>query len=412
MTPSVSFDSRLLPGVTWDLLQPSSIDRLRAEAVVKTPGHRWADLTHEALAVEAGLVVPNENGEAGVTVAGLLLFGTREAVRNFLPSQRTQAVYRPGNWKRGYREEIRANLFETFDALMAFAGRQLPEGFSDPASVEWHRDDTNPRDEILAEIFAHSLVTRDYAKPYPARFVIEADRVFMEHGLASAENEVETEANPLLAAVFREMGRATRPGAEDSAVARWGKGYFGIRPMIVKSTVYRILAPYPRPATPVPQAKPEWNLSELLSQQAPWEASKAAQAEVAVNQTALAALLDPSSREIPLPDLPTAPVFTPPAAIPVTFTTASPTPVVQGSATPALQGIPSPAPQADRTGKILQFCLIPRYRSEVQAHVGIVNRDYFRKDILNPLIEKGLLQPTLPDKPNSPNQQYRTVVSV
>ena len=54
-------------------------------------------------------------------------------------------------------------------------------------------------------------------------------------------------------------------------------------------------------------------------------------------------------------------------------------------------------------------CETPRYRSEIQEFAGFQNRDYFRKEILNPLIELGLLAPTLPDKPNSPNQQYRAV---
>ena len=37
-----------------------------------------------------------------------------------------------------------------------------------------------------------------------------------------------------------------------------------------------------------------------------------------------------------------------------------------------------------------------------------MNRDYFRKEILNPLIEQGLLQLTIPDKPKSPKQKYRS----
>ena len=38
----------------------------------------------------------------------------------------------------------------------------------------------------------------------------------------------------------------------------------------------------------------------------------------------------------------------------------------------------------------------------VDKHIS--NRDYFRKEILNPLLEKGLLHPTIPDKLTSPKQ--------
>ena len=38
--------------------------------------------------------------------------------------------------------------------------------------------------------------------------------------------------------------------------------------------------------------------------------------------------------------------------------------------------------------------------------MGFKHRGYFRRKILNPLIKGGLLKPTIPDKPTSPNQKY------
>jgi hypothetical protein len=63
---------------------------------------------------------------------------------------------------------------------------------------------------------------------------------------------------------------------------------------------------------------------------------------------------------------------------------------------------------AERTQKIIDFCKIPRNREEIQTHIGLHNRDYFRKEILVPLLKNGQLVATIPDKPNSPKQQYRT----
>ena len=63
--------------------------------------------------------------------------------------------------------------------------------------------------------------------------------------------------------------------------------------------------------------------------------------------------------------------------------------------------------QADEEVKdLLEFCVIPRTRSEMQGFMVLVNRDYFRKNILNPLIKGGLLKLTMPDKPTSPKQKY------
>ena len=59
-----------------------------------------------------------------------------------------------------------------------------------------------------------------------------------------------------------------------------------------------------------------------------------------------------------------------------------------------------------RIEEILEFCIDPRTREEIQEFTGLKHREHFRKDILNPLIEKGLLKLTIPDKPKSPNQKY------
>ncbi|MBF0280925.1 MAG: AAA family ATPase, partial [SAR324 cluster bacterium] len=65
--------------------------------------------------------------------------------------------------------------------------------------------------------------------------------------------------------------------------------------------------------------------------------------------------------------------------------------------------------QADRNRKIFDFCEVPRSANEIMVHLQLTHREYFRSEILKPLLEGGLLQPTIPDKPKSPKQKYQTV---
>src|SRR3989339_790444 len=60
-------------------------------------------------------------------------------------------------------------------------------------------------------------------------------------------------------------------------------------------------------------------------------------------------------------------------------------------------------PQAVKT---LQFCEEYKFRQEIQDHLGLADREHFRKTILIPLIENLLLKMSSPEKPNSPNQKY------
>lgn len=62
--------------------------------------------------------------------------------------------------------------------------------------------------------------------------------------------------------------------------------------------------------------------------------------------------------------------------------------------------------QDGRMKMLIDFCSIPRTRDEMQAHIGIDHREYFRKTFLKPLLKSGKLQMTIPDKPNSRNQKY------
>ena len=59
-----------------------------------------------------------------------------------------------------------------------------------------------------------------------------------------------------------------------------------------------------------------------------------------------------------------------------------------------------------RINALLEFCEEPRTRIEIQEFCEIKSRDYFRKNILVPLISSGRLRMTIPDKPNSSKQKY------
>jgi len=62
--------------------------------------------------------------------------------------------------------------------------------------------------------------------------------------------------------------------------------------------------------------------------------------------------------------------------------------------------------QDERVKSIIEFCKNPKTRAEIQEFLKLENRDYFRKEILKPLLEKEILVPTIPNKLNSPNQKY------
>lgn len=57
--------------------------------------------------------------------------------------------------------------------------------------------------------------------------------------------------------------------------------------------------------------------------------------------------------------------------------------------------------------QVLEIAVEPRTLPELMAPSGRSNRTKFRDQVLAPLLEAGLVEMTVPDKPRSPKQQYR-----
>jgi len=89
---------------------------------------------------------------------------------------------------------------------------------------------------------------------------------------------------------------------------------------------------------------------------------------------------------------------------------ATPQAAEQATAQVTVQVTAQAAEQAepDKVAAVLEFCRQARSRDEIMAHIGLSHREHFRTAILQPLLEAGFLQPTIPDKPTSPKQKYLT----
>ena len=58
--------------------------------------------------------------------------------------------------------------------------------------------------------------------------------------------------------------------------------------------------------------------------------------------------------------------------------------------------------------KILEFCKEPHSKKEIMKYMEYKHARNFTILYLKPLLEKGLLQMTIPEKPNHKNQKYIT----
>ncbi|OQX18970.1 MAG: hypothetical protein BWK76_05985 [Desulfobulbaceae bacterium A2] len=62
---------------------------------------------------------------------------------------------------------------------------------------------------------------------------------------------------------------------------------------------------------------------------------------------------------------------------------------------------------SEQVRRLLAVCVGALSRQELQERLGLRHRDSFQHSYLQPALEAGLIEMTIPDKPNSSNQQYR-----
>ena len=56
--------------------------------------------------------------------------------------------------------------------------------------------------------------------------------------------------------------------------------------------------------------------------------------------------------------------------------------------------------------EIILYCKTPKTAIQIMEHLEYKNIKRFRRDYIKPLVQKGILKMTIPDKPTSKNQKY------
>lgn len=211
---------------------------------------------------------------------------------------------------------------------MSFVSKHLNDNFYLEGDMR-----ISVRDKIFREVVSNILIHREYSNPFPAKLIIEKDRVYIENGNKARWSGVIDPTdfapypkNPILAKFFNDIGWADELGSGVRNAYKYSKIYSGLDPEFIEGDIFKVIIPL---------------ATQNISDQA------------------------------------------------------------------TVQGTNQATNQVDEKIKgLLEFCKVPRSRAEIQGFMNLSNRGHFRKTILNPLIKGGLLKPTIPDKPTSPNQKY------
>ena len=215
------------------------------------------------------------------------------------------------------------------------------------------------RNILFREIIANAIVHKEYLGAEPTKFIIEEDKIYTENsnkpyinGLITMSNTTSHPKNPTIAKFFRELGLVEELGSGVNKLFHYSKIYTGYDPIIEDLPIFKFSLPIPFFTKKVPV-----DLFDKTSSD---------QVFVATTEKTKDLHSDQPSDQV-------------------------------GDQV------------SDQVNIILDFCIKPKSLQDIMAEMHIVSRMYFMKKILKPLIDKGLVARTYPDKPNHPNQKYVTI---
>lgn len=245
--------NKVYPGLGMEFLNADLIKRARKMATGRVDNHPWVTMNEEEILRSSGLILTDmETYKEGITLAAILLFGKDSSIMSVMPQFKTDAIYRVENVDRyDDRDVIITNLLDSYDRLMEFGKKHLNDVF-----VLEGIQSVSARDRILREVVSNILAHRDYSSGFPAKLIIEKDKIYTENSnLAHGIGELRLDRfepfpkNPPISKVFREIGLADELGSGMRNTNKYTKLYSGGTPSFDEGDIFRITIPLKNIAT-------------------------------------------------------------------------------------------------------------------------------------------------------------------
>ena len=211
-------ENRIFPYADMDELDEELFTRVRKTVGNLRPGHLWVSMDNIDLLKSAGMYLKDQGtGKQGITLAGILIFGSELMIQTALPHYRTDAILRRENLDRyDDRDDIRVNLLRSYERLMQFVSKHLNDKFYLEGDQR-----VSLRDKIFREAISNLLIHREFSNPFPAKLIIETNRVYIENsnkphgnGIIDPENYSPYPKNPTIAKFFKEIGWVDELGSD------------------------------------------------------------------------------------------------------------------------------------------------------------------------------------------------------
>lgn len=222
---SEPFDKTIVPDATIDDIDVDAIEAYRSARADVSPDAPELEWSNEDLLFSIN-AVRKKGDEYYPTVAGILLFGSQMVLRRLFPAVRVDYIRVDGREWIGNADEryvstveMRGPIIQVIRRAQSAVMDDLPKGFSlDEGDLHRGEPAALPR-RVLREAIVNALMHRDYRTHQPTQIIRYSNRVEIVNAGYSLKAEEKLgevgsqQRNPNIAAVLHETGTAETKGS-------------------------------------------------------------------------------------------------------------------------------------------------------------------------------------------------------
>ena len=362
------YENKIFPYLPIEELRHDLIERAKRLAKANNANNDWIALDNKDFLCRNKLYIRDyASNQEGVTLACVLLFGTDEQILSVVPGFRIELLKRVDNIERyDDRLTLSTNLLDCMDLALGFVEKHLPTPFYLQGTQR-----IDLRNNIFREVIANMLAHRSYSSGIASSITIYKNEILAENsskpqfrGIITPKNTVSYAKNPNIARIFRGIGYVEELGSGIPKLFRYCKEYSGFEPVIEDGDVFSFTLRHnffpmknDRQGT-----KSDFKSDQVRDQDNTTEWTKINSERDQVDEQ-------------------------------------------KGTK------LNTERHQDNIFQKIAEICQEPKSLQEIMDSLGYKDKTKFRNKYIKPLLEQGLLSYTVPEKPNSRNQKYISVLN-
>ncbi|MDR1583052.1 MAG: putative DNA binding domain-containing protein [Prevotellaceae bacterium] len=401
-------ETHIYPGLKMSDMNEPLFEKARNLIYSNRTDHPWLSVDNMQMLRDAVLYWNDyENNREGFSLAAALIFGKDLTIQNLLPAYKVEAMVRIKNKDRwDDRLTLRTNLIDTYLQLKEFINRHLPDKFYMEGDQR-----IDLRDKVFREVIGNIICHREYTDGIATELIIEEDAVRTLnpnnpyfYGIMDLNNFNPHPKNPNIRKFFTALGWADEIGSGIRNTQKYLPRYVeNAAPVFIDEPLFRTIIPLTRTTLGSDKASAFIEFVGLQREKLNEETILAIENLELAFDLAKIKNLDELLYKLGGSWSERGGKF---KKLRLQINSDLEFDEFQKGGSWNKKGGKFMSKRTLNIFQLLLIALCPKNASEIQEITGFLDREKQRELYIKPLRDAGLLEHTIKDKLNSPNQKY------